>query len=186
MFGATTSIVADTQVSELEKLEKLNPETRLVTLTVGGADLGFRDVLTTCTANATACKVRSRLHACCCGSREQSQRAIWQNRSCGARARIVGLVSLLFEGDAIKAISTWTSSSTQLTRRRLTSMGPSRRCRRGNDDGNIQYVDVTEEFKGHGVLKLINAKPSDTSAFIHSAFVLRSHDPRPGDRPCRI
>jgi hypothetical protein len=40
-------------------------------------------------------------------------------------------------------------------------------------DVNIRYVDVTAEFAGHGIVKLINdpAKPSDPSAFIHSPFI---------------
>jgi hypothetical protein len=51
--GATTTDVANIVNSEKSPL---NPETRLVTLTVGGNNLNFRDVLTRCTLAPTDCK----------------------------------------------------------------------------------------------------------------------------------
>jgi hypothetical protein len=59
-------------------------------------------------------------------------------------------------------------------------------------DINIHYVDVTEEFARHGVVKLINdltglpgTVPADPSAFIHSPFICTPTTTDPATDPCR-
>lgn len=146
--GATTTTVATKQLSALNK------ETELVTLTVGAADLGLSTVLTACTA----------------GTQEQCLAAIANAESQlpTLAGNLVGLYlsvadaapnalivvtgyPYLFEivegdpdadlkaqiNDAITALNTTIQQSVAVAAQ--------------DPDVNIIYVDVTDEFAGHGI-----------------------------------
>jgi lysophospholipase L1-like esterase len=168
--GATASEVAETQLSAL------NSDTRLVTLTVGAADLELSRVLTACTTGTLeACQAeiaRAR------GDLEElgSNLPLLYSQVAGAapRARIVVTgYPHLFEPTAafvdpriIFAVNQATDELNAIIERSVAA---------ANDaDINIHYVDVTEEFAGHGIVTPIT-NPSDPSAFIHSLFTC---DPR--------
>jgi lysophospholipase L1-like esterase len=178
-FGATTSIVADTQVSKLE------PDTRLVTLTVGGNDLGFVGLAGPCLSgglDTTECLAA--IYKAVADDRlsdlDRNLTGLFtQVASAAPDARIVvtGYPILFEPGDPDHP----SDFSPELVINPVNEAGARLNetiedaVAAANDDGNIYYVDVTEEFAGHGVLKLINdptaTEPVDPSAFIHSPFI---------------
>jgi lysophospholipase L1-like esterase len=178
-FGATTSDVAKT-VSELKKLGKLNPDTRLVTLTIGGADLNFRAVLTTCTVDKDACKtaidnaVTPNLEKL--GDNLTSLYAQIADAAPEARIVVTGY-PLLFrdvedpEGFSLEPVINPVNKAGAALNETIEQAVAA-----ANEDGNIDYVDVTEEFQEHGVLLRVNntsaTHPADLSAFIHSPFII--------------
>jgi lysophospholipase L1-like esterase len=145
--GATTSTVAETQLSEL------TPGVELVTLTVGGNDLGFRDLA----------------GACLAGTPEQCSHAIET-----AEGKLPGLESDLttLYGDVaevapkalivvtgypylfelvqddpnfdLKAQINSATAALNLTIKTAVESAQKRGV-------NIVYVDVTTQFKGHGI-----------------------------------
>jgi lysophospholipase L1-like esterase len=180
-FGATTSDVAKT-VSELKKLGKLNPGTRLVTLTVGGADLNFRDVLTTCTLNATACSgaVEAALLLLLPDLKSNLPKLYAQIADAAPEARIVVTgYPLLFERDdqsdfSLDVINAVNNGGVALNKTIEDAVAAA------NEDGNIDYVDVTDAFEGHSVLRRVdNPDDPDENAFIHSPFILIEGKPQP-------
>jgi lysophospholipase L1-like esterase len=181
-IGATTFSVANTQVWELKALEKLNPGTRLVTLTVGANDLHFRTVLITCTQSPGNCKeaidnevTRNSLQVL--GDNLTNLYAKIADAAPEARIVVTGYPILFEPGDPDHP----SDFSPELVINPVNEAGARLNetiedaVAAANDDGNIYYVDVTEEFAGHGVLKLINdptaTEPVDPSAFIHSPFI---------------
>ena len=93
--GATTSEVADDD----DQLSALDRDTRLVTLTVGAANLGLSGVLAACTNPElrTLAKTEIDRRPTCVGglsgrresARRRSHRAVCRSGRCGAGARIV-------------------------------------------------------------------------------------------------
>jgi lysophospholipase L1-like esterase len=183
-FGATTSSVSDSQVSELE------PDTRLVTLTVGGNDLNFLPVLITCTANANSCPgaVEDSLDLLLPGldSRLKSLYTYIGAEAPQARIVVTGYPILFEPGDpdhpsdfSPELVINPVNEAAAVLNETIEDA-----VAEANDaDVNIHSVDVTEEFAGHGVLKRVNNpdEPSDTNAFIHSPFICDDE----ADRACR-
>jgi lysophospholipase L1-like esterase len=156
--GATTTDVA--RIVESEE-SPLNPETRLVTLTVGGNDLGLLQVLAACTAvppTPTECQTEI--------NRALALLAVTEGESVlgGSLTELYAGVAdaapnalivvtgyrLLFElvqGDPnfdLKAQINRATAALNLTIKTAVESA--------QDDGvNIVYVDVTEQFKGHGI-----------------------------------
>jgi lysophospholipase L1-like esterase len=163
--GATASEVADTQLSPLDR------DTRLVTLTVGAADLELSRVLTTCTTGTLeACLLEI---ARAGGDLEELGSNLpllyAEVADAAPRARIVVTgYPHLFEPTAafvdpriIIAVNQATDELNAIIERSVAA---------ANDaDVNIHYVDVTDEFAGHGIVTPIT-NLSDPSAFIHSLF----------------
>ena len=165
-FGATTSMVAQTQVS------KLKPDTKLVTLTVGGADLNFREVLTTCSVRPDLCvgAVNTALELLP-GLESDLTNLYTEIAAAAPEARIVVTgYPLLFEpGDGSEfdpdlVINPVNAAGADLNETIEAAVAAA------NEDGNIDYVDVTEEFAEHGVLKRITNQ--DPNAFIHSPLII--------------
>jgi lysophospholipase L1-like esterase len=146
--GATTSTVAATQLSAL------TPGVELVTLTVGGNDLGFRDLAGPCLG----------------GTPEQCKEAIdtaegklsvlgsaltdLYNQVADAAPKALIVVTgypYLFEirpeDDPLAAIKEQINNAI-----RLLNITIQQAVADAQDDGvNIVYVDVTAEFTGHGI-----------------------------------
>jgi lysophospholipase L1-like esterase len=171
--GATTLAVIDTQLSALSS------ETRLVTLTVGAADLELSRVLTTCTTGTLeACLVeiaRAR------GDLEELGRnlpllyAALADAAPRARIVVTGYPHL-FEPTAAFVDPRIIIGVTQATDE-LNAIIEASVAAANDADINIHYVDVTEEFAGHGIVTPIT-NPSDPSAFIHSLlFINGQPDP---------
>jgi lysophospholipase L1-like esterase len=173
-FGATTSEVADDQLSALDR------DTRLVTLTVGGNDLNFLPVLIKCTEDEVACPgaVKAALDLFLPGldSRLKSLYTAIAADAPEARIVVTGYPILFEPGDpdhpsdfspelVINPVNEATAVLNETIEDAVAATNDA--------DVNIHYVDVTEEFAGHGVLKRVNnpAHPSDRAAFIHSPFI---------------
>jgi lysophospholipase L1-like esterase len=165
--GATASEVADTQLSPLDI------DTRLVTLTVGAADLGLSGVLDVCTTGTLEeCLIKigeARALLSALGSDLTELYAEVAAEAPKARIVVTGYPHL-FEPTAafvdpsiIIAVNQATDELNAIIERSVAA---------ANDaDVNIHYVDVTEEFAGHGIVTPIT-NPRDSSAFIHSLFLI--------------
>ena len=155
--GATTTDVGAILDSPQNPL---NPQIRLVTLTVGGADLNFSDVLTTCTLDATACTGAVDDALSLLPDLKSDLTNLYTEIAAAApEARIVVTgYPLLFEpppsefsADVINAVN---NGGVALNKTIEAAVAEA------NEDGNIDYVDVTEEFQKHGVLLRVN-NPDD-------------------------
>ena len=175
--GATISDVA-------AQLPALNPGTRLVTLTVGAANLGLSAVLAACLPVTDRCgsaiaNVKDLLGDC---SEDQSSSSSLDRplaelyaevADAAPRARIVVTgYPLLFGPPAdplldptiITAINEATTDLNCVIERAVEAAAL--------NGENIRYVDVTDEFAGHGIV----TRCTGSSAFIHSLFIC---DPPP-------
>jgi lysophospholipase L1-like esterase len=144
--GATASEVAATQLMPLDR------DTRLVTLTVGAANLNLSDVLTACTAvpptrcQAAILQALSMLPAL--GSDLAELYAEVAEDAPRARIVVTGYPHLFeatapFDPTIIMAVNQATDELNAIIERSVAA---------ANDaDINIHYVDVTEEFAGHGI-----------------------------------
>ena len=168
--GAKTSDVA-------AQLTELTENTRLVTLTVGAADLGLSRVLTTCTTGTQeACLVeiaRARGELEKLGSNLTFLYAEVADAAPKARIVVTGYPQLLeptapFDPVLIAAVNAATGALNSTIEQAVSFTNAT--------DVNIHYVDVTEEFAGHGIVTLIT-DPEDPNAFIHSLFTC--DPPRP-------
>jgi lysophospholipase L1-like esterase len=171
--GATADEVAETQLSPLDR------DTRLVTLTVGAADLGLSSVLAACTAGTVdRCKLAIQEALRGLPTLSSDLAALYTKVAAAApRARIVVTgYPHLFEPTAaafvdpgiIIAVNQATDELNAIIER---SVGAANEA-----DVNIHYVDVTEEFTGHGIVTPITDL-KDPNAFIHSLFTC--DPPRP-------
>ena len=171
--GATIAEVASKQLSALDR------HTRLVTLTVGAANLGLSRVLDACTNPQTpdACQA-------------EIGRALALVQDCsvvegtlggdlielygdvakaapGARIVVTGY-PLLFESPAANdpraAINEATTDLNCVIKQAVEGAA-------NEADVNITYVDVTEEFAGHGIVDPRSCTGS--SAFIHSLLICK-------------
>ena len=169
--GATTSSVANTQLSAL------NRGTRLVTLTVGAANLHLSDLLTVCTTRPLPdCllaiqNVRDNLLP----TLDSELTDLYPKVAVAApRARIVVTgYPHLFELTAdvhpaiIIGVNTAIDELNAAIRQAVSDTNDA--------DVNIHYVDVVAEFAGHGIVTPI----TDPSAFIHSLFLINGQpDPQ--------
>jgi lysophospholipase L1-like esterase len=182
--GATTSDV-------LGQLSALKSDTRLVTVTVGAADLGLSAVLAACSNLSTPQMVQE-----CQG---QINRALALLRDCpededplildcsltplyakvaekarGARIVVTGY-PLLFDPSVannfpFRDINEATTRLNSLIERAVTATQ--------DTYANIYYVDVTKEFARHGIVDPRSCT-DDASDFIHRLSLLPTCDPRP-------
>ena len=152
--GATTSDVANEQLSALKQ------STRLVTLTVGAADLGLSAVLAACTAGTpTQCQAAIQsafrlLPASCGGDSELGDRLTDVYAAVAAAAPngliVVTGYPLLFElvpGDPDLAIKAQINAATTLLNCAIEKAVADAQA----TGVNIVYVDVTAAFAGHGI-----------------------------------
>jgi lysophospholipase L1-like esterase len=175
--GETTFDVLDHQLSALKS------DTRLVTLTVGAANLGLSAVLDACSNTSTPEMVQE--------CQRQINRALALLRDCpedknsvdcsltplyaqvarearGARIVVTGY-PLLFEPRPTDPIITGINQATT----RLNSLIERAVTATQATYANIYYVDVTKEFAGHGIVTPI----TDPDAFIHSQFTCARPSP---------
>src|SRR5215204_2559167 len=157
--GATTTTVASTQLSALTE------ETELVTLTVGAADLGLSTVLTACTAvpptpvecQAAIANAQAQLGALFVSL--TNLYALVEDAAPNALIVVTGYPYLFeppAEGDPDAAIITAINNAiTALNATIQQAVAAAQTA-----DINIIYVDVTEEFAGHGI--------GSTQPFIHA------------------
>jgi lysophospholipase L1-like esterase len=144
--GATASEVAETQLGPLDR------DTRLVTLTVGAANLNLSDVLTACTAipptrcEAAIMQALSMLPAL----RSDLTKLYAEVAEDAPRARIVvtGYPHLFeatapFDPTIIMAVNQATDELNAIIRRAVSVAQDA--------DVNIHYVDVSAGFAGHGI-----------------------------------
>jgi lysophospholipase L1-like esterase len=167
--GATASEVRLTQLSPLDR------DTQLVTLTVGAANLRLSSVLAVCTTgtvNQCLLAIQDSLEEL--PTLSSDLKALYAEVAVEApRARIVVTgYPYLFEPTAafidsriINAVNQATDELNAIIERSVAA---------ANDaDVNIHYVDVTEEFAGHGIVTPI----TDPNAFIHSVIINGQPDP---------
>jgi lysophospholipase L1-like esterase len=152
--GAKTSDVVDNQLSAL------NSDTRLVTLTVGAADLDLSGVLTACSpvptagcgaaiANAVALLAVGPGGESALGRRLTDLYADVAERAPKARVMVTGY-PLLFSpalSDPFLTIKLQINAATAA----LNSTIEQAVSVANDADVNIHYVDVTEAFAGHGI-----------------------------------
>ena len=178
--GATTSYVVEHELSALER------DTRLVTLTVGAANLGLSTVLSECTTGTSdRCQAAILLAQGVLGDCADDENSLYGSltdlyakvagKAPGARIVVTGY-PLLFDPSAANvfpftAINDATAELNCIIERAVAA---------ANDaDVNIHYVDVTEEFATHGIVDPRSCiDPNDPSAFIHT-LCDRAHPDRP-------
>jgi lysophospholipase L1-like esterase len=175
--GATISEVANTQLSAL------NPGTRLVTLTVGAADLGLSTVLAACFPTPNGCgdailNAHDLVRGCPVGDGTLGGDLIklyGEVAEKAPRARIVVTgYPLLFGPPAdplldptiITAINEATTDLNCVIKQAVKTADPT--------GDNIRYVDVTNEFAGHSIV----TRCTGSNAFIHSLFICDPPPPR--------
>jgi lysophospholipase L1-like esterase len=180
--GWTTSDVLKVVESPQSPLDR---NTRLVTLTVGAADLGLSRVLAACTNPQTpdACqaeidRARALLGDCSGGKSGDLDRPLTElyaqvaAKARGARIVVTGY-PLLFESpppdSPQAAINEATTDLNCVIERAVAATQ--------RTYANIYYVDVTEEFAKHGIVDPRSC--TDASDFIHRLSLLPSCDPRP-------
>jgi lysophospholipase L1-like esterase len=174
--GAKTSDV-------VTQLSALKPDTRLVTLTVGGNDLDVAGVAATCTdPRVPKPDCIAAIQGALGGLRDLGPALIKLYANVAAQAPDARIVVTgyphLFEpapgsqnADIIEAVNKATDELNATIKEAVTVTH--------NADVNIRYVDVTEEFAGHGIVTL-SPPCTDLSAFIHSLLIC---DPPRPDRP---
>jgi lysophospholipase L1-like esterase len=171
--GATTSDVAEKQLSALKQ------GTRLVTLTVGAADLGLSTVLTACTAGtATQCQAAIQsaflLLPATCGAESELGTRLEDLYAAVAAAAPNALIVVtgypyLFEllpRDPDLAIKTQINAATTLLNCAIENAVTDAQA----DGVNIVYVDVTAQFEGHGIGTLDDLFINGPSAGLPEAF----------------
>jgi len=157
--GATTTTVASTQLSALTE------DTELVTLTVGAADLGLSTVLTACTAvpptpvqcQAAIANAQAQLGALFVSL--TNLYALVEDAAPNALIVVTGYPYLFeppAEGDPDAAIITAINNA--ITALNATIQQAVTAAQTAGI--NIIYVDVTDEFAGHGI--------GSTQPFIHA------------------
>jgi lysophospholipase L1-like esterase len=173
--GATTDVVRS-QLSALDRDTRLVTDARLVTLTVGAANLGLSAVLDACLPGPSQhCddairNAQDRLGDCREGKSSELDRplaVLYAEVAAAARGSriVVTGYPLLFEvespvpGDDKADINEATTDLNCVIERALAATQATY--------ANIYYVDVTEEFAGHG----IGCTPSPNCLFINAPAV---------------
>jgi lysophospholipase L1-like esterase len=148
--GATTSEVV---VNQLNQLSALNGDTRLVTLTVGAANFDLSGLLTVCIQTPASCEAEiiDRLADLPeLGSELTLLYADVAARAPRARVIVTGYPHLFeprLPPDPTAGIIAAINSATD----RLNNTIEQAVSVANDADVNIHYVDVTEEFAGHGI-----------------------------------
>jgi lysophospholipase L1-like esterase len=143
--GATTSTVAGTQLSAL------TPGVELVTLTVGGNDLGFADLFETCsTPGQEAQCLNAITNAVTDEQLTELYRDLTLLYSKVAKKAPNALIVVtgypyLFEPDPNNPIITAFNAATAALNTTIET------AVKATHNDNIIYVDVTEQFEGHGI-----------------------------------
>src|SRR5829696_5681284 len=161
--GATTTTVASTQLSALTE------ETELVTLTVGAADLGLSTVLTACTAvpptpvqcQAAIANAQAQLETLLVSLTNLYAAVADEDAAPNALIVVTGYPYLFeppAEGDPDAAIITAINDA--ITALNTIIQQTVAAASATIPDINIIYVDVTDEFAGHGI--------GSTQPFIHA------------------
>jgi lysophospholipase L1-like esterase len=156
--GATTFAVIENQLSAL------NSETRLVTLTVGAANLDLYGLLTVCTQTPAKCEAEinariARLPEV--GRNLTGMYAAVAKEAPRARIVVTGYPHLFEPVNPLFIAINAAIDQLNSTIEQAVSDA--------NDaDVNIHYVDVTEEFE-HGIVDPNSC--TDSSAFIHSLLI---------------
>lgn len=138
------------------QLEYVDASTRLVTLTIGGNDLGFDEIVKKCLlpGNCSKWRIAERVEAGLQAIKAQLVRAYARIRNRmdpGGQLLVAGYPRLFVSGDAdcklfiSDAEAAWMNSLVTRGNRRIAEA--SRAARR--QKGNVSYVDVTERFAGH-------------------------------------
>jgi lysophospholipase L1-like esterase len=165
--GATTSTVAGTQLSEL------TPGVELVTLTVGGNDLGFAGLFETCSTPGQEAQC---LTAITNAVTDEQLTNLYRNltllygevveRAPKALIVVTGY-PYLFEPDPRNPIITAFNAATAALN---TTIEAAVNATRKDTGANIVYVDVTEQFEGHGIGTLDDPFINGPSAGFPEAF----------------
>jgi lysophospholipase L1-like esterase len=143
--GATTSTVAGTQLSAL------TPGVELVTLTVGGNDLGFADLFETCSTPGQEAQC---LIAITNAVTDEQLTDLYRDLTLlyGKVAKkapnaliVVTGYPYLFEPDPNNPIITAFNAATAALNTTIET------AVKATHNDNIIYVDVTEQFEGHGI-----------------------------------
>ncbi|HEX6752331.1 MAG TPA: SGNH/GDSL hydrolase family protein, partial [Solirubrobacterales bacterium] len=138
------------------QLEYVDPSTRLVTLTIGGNDLGFEDIVKQCLlpGNCSKWKLAERVEAGLQTIKPHLVDAYTQVRShmdSGGQLLVAGYPRLFVSEDADCKLfisdteAKWMNSLVIRGNRRIAEAARAARRQRGN----VSYVDVTERFAGH-------------------------------------
>ena len=185
--GATTSDVADND--EDGQLSALKSDTRLVTVTVGAANLGLSAVLAACSNPSTLEECQRRINSALALLRDCPEDedplildcsltplfAKVAEKARGARIVVTGY-PLLFDPSVannfpFRDINEATTRLNSLIERAVTATQQATYA-------NIYYVDVTKEFARHGIVDPRSCT-DDASDFIHRLSLLPTCDPRP-------
>lgn len=161
--GATTK-------SLKSQFRALSPNTTFVTITIGGNDLGFVDVLTTCTLNgdractrrvATAVDfIHGQLPA-----RLDTTYATIKEAAPNARLVVAGYPRLFTPSDGCRTLSAVTRAALNDAADRLSG-----EIAKAAERAGARYVDVREAFADHGVCAAepwINALVNPTADSYH-------------------
>ena len=161
--GATTQSLGS-------QFSALTPTTTLVTITIGGNDLGFVDVMTTCTLNGDNACV-SRVTTAVKFTREQlparldATYATIRNSAPNAELVVLGYPRLFTPDDKCRTLSEPKRQALNDAADQLSEVTAAAAARAG-----ARYVDVREAFAGHGVCSAqpwINALVSPTDDSYH-------------------
>lgn len=138
------------------QLEYVGSSTRLVTLTIGGNDLGFEDIVKQCLlpGNCSKWKLADKVEAGLQTIKAQLVDAYTRIRGrmdAGGQLLVAGYPRLFVSGDADCKLfisnteASWMNSLVARGNRRIAEA--TRAANR--QEGNVSYVDVTERFAGH-------------------------------------
>lgn len=143
--------------SQRIQLEYVSPATKLVTLTIGGNDIGFTEIVINCLllGNCSKWKLADRVEARLQAIKAQLVTAYTRIRSHmdpGGQLVVAGYPRLFIVGEDAdckpfisNAEAAWMNSLVARGNRRIAEAV--RAARR--QQGNVSYVDVSERFAGH-------------------------------------
>lgn len=142
--------------SQRTQLEYVDTSTRLVTLTIGGNDLGFDDIVKQCLlpGNCSKWKIADRVEAGLQTIKAELVDAYTRIRSrmdSGGQLLVAGYPRLFVSEDAGCKLfisdteAEWMNSLVARGNRRIAEAARAARQQKGN----VSYVDVTERFAGH-------------------------------------
>ncbi len=142
--------------SQRAQLEYVDASTRLVTLTIGGNDLGFDDIVKQCLlpGNCSKWKLADRVEAGLQTIKAQLVDAYTRIRNrmdSGGQLLVAGYPRLFVSEDADCKLfisdteAEWMNSLVARGNRRIAEAARAARRQKGN----VSYVDVTERFAGH-------------------------------------
>ena len=161
--GATTK-------SLKSQFKALTPATSLVTITVGGNDLGFVDVMTTCTLNGNS-SCEKRVEKARVFTRDQlpgrldTTYAAIKEAAPGAQLVVLGYPRLFTPNDSCRTLSARKRQALNDAADELSGVVAAAAERAG-----ARYVDVREAFADHGVCAnepWINALTNPTDDSYH-------------------